>query len=111
MFTVKEIYTNRANGIINRLWTGLISDRGKQPDRGILFSNPSHSQDNGRDTADTKSVTLLLLNNGSVARDHLASERTFLAYVRTSLGLASAGVGVLFFLAVFANKKTYFLQP
>ena len=38
-------------------------------------------------------VELRLLNNGSVARDHLASERTYLAYVRTSLGLASAGVG------------------
>ena len=36
---------------------------------------------------------LLLENSGSVARDHLASERTYLAYVRTSLALASAGVG------------------
>ena len=35
---------------------------------------------------------LVLQNSGSVARDHLASERTFLAYTRTSLGLASAGV-------------------
>jgi len=35
----------------------------------------------------------VLENSGSVARDHLASERTFLAYVRTSLALASAGVG------------------
>ena len=34
-----------------------------------------------------------LENTGSVARDHLASERTFLAYVRTSLAVASAGVG------------------
>lgn len=39
------------------------------------------------------SPSLLLENSGSVARDHLASERTFLAYVRTSLALASAGVG------------------
>ena len=28
-----------------------------------------------------------------VARDHLASERTFLAYLRTSLGITSSGVG------------------
>jgi Domain of unknown function (DUF202) len=28
-----------------------------------------------------------------VARDHLASERTFMAYVRTSLALATAGIG------------------
>lgn len=36
---------------------------------------------------------LKLQNTGSVARDHLASERTFLAYVRTSLAIASTGVG------------------
>lgn len=36
---------------------------------------------------------LILLNSGSVARDHLASERTFLAYVRTSLTLVTMGVG------------------
>ncbi|KAI9441765.1 hypothetical protein H4582DRAFT_1810371, partial [Lactarius indigo] len=30
-----------------------------------------------------------------VARDHLASERTFLAYVRTSLSFASAGVALI----------------
>ena len=38
-------------------------------------------------------VSLTLKNSGSVARDHLASERTFLAYVRTSLGIVTAGVG------------------
>lgn len=37
--------------------------------------------------------TMILENSGSVARDHLASERTFLAYVRTSLTIASTGVG------------------
>jgi hypothetical protein len=41
-------------------------------------------------------VSLILTNTGSVARDHLASERTFLAYVRTSLALASTGVGESF---------------
>ncbi|KAF8074078.1 hypothetical protein FPV67DRAFT_1409837, partial [Lyophyllum atratum] len=34
-------------------------------------------------------------NSGSVARDHLASERTFLAYVRTSLLLATTGVALV----------------
>ena len=38
---------------------------------------------------------LVLQNSGSVARDHLASERTYLAYVRTSLGLTVAGVGIV----------------
>jgi hypothetical protein len=40
-------------------------------------------------------ASLLLKNTGSVARDHLASERTFLAWVRTSLSMAMAGVGKL----------------
>jgi uncharacterized membrane protein YidH (DUF202 family) len=46
----------------------------------------------GFDTLRSK-VTLTLKNSGSVARDHLASERTFLAYMRTSLAIAAAGIG------------------
>ncbi|KAH0581370.1 hypothetical protein H2248_012459 [Termitomyces sp. 'cryptogamus'] len=42
----------------------------------------------------TSDVSLSLVNSGSVARDHLASERTFLAYVRTSLAIACAGVAL-----------------
>ncbi|KAI5821947.1 hypothetical protein K523DRAFT_188355, partial [Schizophyllum commune Tattone D] len=38
---------------------------------------------------------LTLENSGSVARDHLASERTFLAYTRTSLVIASTGVALV----------------
>lgn len=44
-------------------------------------------------TKSISGVALRLLNVGSVARDHLASERTYLAYVRTSLALSSVGVG------------------
>ncbi|KAF9220498.1 hypothetical protein BS17DRAFT_797674 [Gyrodon lividus] len=40
-------------------------------------------------------LSLVLENKGNVARDHLASERTYLAYVRTSLACASAGVALL----------------
>ncbi|KAF9485895.1 hypothetical protein BDN70DRAFT_795061, partial [Pholiota conissans] len=38
--------------------------------------------------------SLRLENNGSVARDHSASERTLLACMRTSLAIAASGVGV-----------------
>jgi len=38
--------------------------------------------------------TLELENKGSVARDHLALERTFLAWLRTSLAFASIGIAV-----------------
>jgi uncharacterized membrane protein YidH (DUF202 family) len=40
-------------------------------------------------------ISLRLENSGSVARDHLASERTFLAYMRTSLAIASSGVALV----------------
>ena len=51
---------------------------------------------------------LVLQNTGSVARDHLASERTFLAYIRTSLALASGGVALvqLFTISDLASKST-----
>jgi uncharacterized membrane protein YidH (DUF202 family) len=51
------------------------------------------------------SLSLTLRNTGSVARDHLASERTFLAYVRTSLSFASAGVGPSLFLSISLFSK------
>ncbi|KAL0945972.1 hypothetical protein HGRIS_012250 [Hohenbuehelia grisea] len=38
--------------------------------------------------------SFILQNTNSVARDHLASERTFLAYVRTCLAITSAGVAL-----------------
>ncbi|KAJ5097104.1 hypothetical protein N7456_007825 [Penicillium angulare] len=38
--------------------------------------------------------SLELENKGSVARDHLALERTFLAWIRTSLAFASIGIAV-----------------
>ncbi|KIJ09030.1 hypothetical protein PAXINDRAFT_139012 [Paxillus involutus ATCC 200175] len=40
-------------------------------------------------------LSLVLENKGNTARDHLASERTYLAYVRTSLACSGAGVALL----------------
>ncbi|KAJ7132093.1 hypothetical protein C8R44DRAFT_871083 [Mycena epipterygia] len=48
-------------------------------------------------------LSLVLENSGSVARDHLASERTFLAYVRTSLVVASTGVALVQLFTISAN--------
>ncbi|KAJ6504852.1 hypothetical protein C8R47DRAFT_968347 [Mycena vitilis] len=50
--------------------------------------------------------SLVLENSGSVARDHLASERTFLAYVRTSLVIASTGVALVQLFTISSNVDT-----
>lgn len=51
----------------------------------------------------TWNPSLTLENTGSVARDHLASERTFLAYIRTSLTIASSGVGESFYVSYYSS--------
>ncbi|KAJ7093498.1 hypothetical protein C8R44DRAFT_395937 [Mycena epipterygia] len=70
----------------------------------------------GADCGDssTPRVSLVLENAGSVARDHLASERTFLAYVRTSLTIASAGVALAQLLTIsdrLNNQVSVPLKP
>lgn len=76
-----------------------VSDHANGRDSSATISEPSTPRTSGEHEQEHKtpkfkfSPTMILENNGSVARDHLASERTFLAYVRTSLAISSAGVG------------------
>ncbi|KAI8883472.1 hypothetical protein K501DRAFT_184478 [Backusella circina FSU 941] len=41
------------------------------------------------------STSVILENKGNTARDHLANERTFLAWFRTSLTLITLGIGII----------------
>lgn len=50
-------------------------------------------------------ITAHLRNDGSVARDHLANERTFLAWLRTSLTFASAGVALTQLFRISGNSS------
>ncbi|KKK22206.1 hypothetical protein ARAM_003257 [Aspergillus rambellii] len=85
-------------------------DAGPPPQNGQLKSqsrrgSATASRENSRgDSAKHKASwyaritdkygSLELENKGSVARDHLALERTFLAWLRTSLAFASIGIAV-----------------
>ncbi|KAF8713129.1 hypothetical protein RHS03_00965, partial [Rhizoctonia solani] len=53
---------------------------------------------------DKFSPRMVLENSGSVARDHLANERTWLAYVRTSLAIASTGVALVQLFTIAAQQ-------
>ncbi|KAI8094970.1 uncharacterized protein B0P05DRAFT_445633, partial [Gilbertella persicaria] len=41
------------------------------------------------------SLAVILENKGNTARDHLANERTYLAWFRTSLSLITLGIGII----------------
>ncbi|KAF7333580.1 hypothetical protein MSAN_02417000 [Mycena sanguinolenta] len=58
----------------------------------------------------SRGLSLVLVNSGSTARDHLASERTFLAYTRTSLTIASAAVALTQLFAIYGDPGNQLLK-
>lgn len=72
-------------------------------DRKPSSSSPTNSHNNNDENTSSsfslrhlaeKYGSIELDNKGAVARDHLALERTFLAWLRTSLSFASIGIAV-----------------
>ncbi|KAH7272498.1 hypothetical protein NW759_001144 [Fusarium solani] len=64
---------------------------------GMTYSRQSEPEDKDPSwwqVQAEKFQSIELENKGSVARDHLAIERTFLAWLRTSLSFASIGIAV-----------------
>ncbi|KAI1501623.1 hypothetical protein F5X99DRAFT_381893 [Biscogniauxia marginata] len=55
-------------------------------------------------------ATPLYKNMGSVARDHLASERTFLAWIRTGLGFVALGIAIERFLQLDLSELIHHHQ-
>ncbi|RDA85867.1 hypothetical protein CP532_4925 [Ophiocordyceps camponoti-leonardi (nom. inval.)] len=72
--------------------------RRRRPDERMVQTEESDERDDGPRSRWGDFVgrfrSVELENKGSVARDHLALERTFLAWLRTSLAFASIGVAV-----------------
>ncbi|KAG8715065.1 hypothetical protein FRC11_005931 [Ceratobasidium sp. 423] len=57
-------------------------------------------------SASVTSMSILLTYDDLQARDHLANERTWLAYVRTSLAIASTGVALVQLFTIAAQQPT-----
>ncbi|KAL9535114.1 hypothetical protein SMMN14_01428 [Sphaerulina musiva] len=85
--------------------TAQLQESNNNNNRTSTSTNTSHDDHSNRDsgvqehgswwrTFVDKYGSVELDNKGSVARDHLALERTFLAWLRTSLSFASIGIAV-----------------
>ncbi|KAG8626526.1 hypothetical protein KVT40_005471 [Elsinoe batatas] len=70
------------------------SSRDRDAHSSSSSTSHSHQEESRWRVLLEKYGSIELENKGSVARDHLALERTFLAWLRTSLSFASIGIAV-----------------
>ncbi|CAH1760671.1 5048_t:CDS:2 [Entrophospora sp. SA101] len=78
------------------------------------INNPENNDNNDKSYGFIKAIrkhlsdlnpSLVLENRASVARDHLANERTFLAWLRTSLSFISIGIAITQLFRLNLNGK------
>lgn len=84
--SITEVNDNKKN-------KGVINDQDSQQQNSINYNN-NKNKSWLKMVYDEYNPSLTLENTASVARDHLANERTFLAWLRTSLSFISIGVAI-----------------
>ena len=73
---------------------GRCCSSGVRGSRAAAFSTSAPTAKASSPAREASFLTQKITNSGSAARDHLANERTFLAWARTGLAFLGAGTGV-----------------
>lgn len=84
----------QADGHADRSYNATDQSSSKPTPKPNEPENTNHEKPSWLKRIVEKYGSITLDNKGSVARDHLALERTFLAWLRTSLAFASIGIAV-----------------
>ena len=112
-----SLYTSSAATLVNENDT-LLRGRPKQRyTSGLSLNHPPKLEkvdEHPPNILDPLNPQLFLENAGCVVRDHLASERTFLSYVRTSLAISMTGIGecscIISPYLPFRQRRAVFIQ-
>ncbi|RGB31090.1 hypothetical protein C1646_709954 [Rhizophagus diaphanus] len=101
--TIDSKYDRKNKGIPNNDSQDIGSDYQQNSNKNTdnINTNNNNNNNNNDNNVDSPKTwwskinpSLTLENKASVARDHLANERTFLAWLRTSLSFISIGIAI-----------------